>query len=136
MNGNGTCKPPTVLQCGVLIAALKCGLRIWGYARVIAWLRRRAQAQAATQWLDLAAVRGIERSVATAAALYPGRALCLEQSLVLYWLLRRRGVAARYCHGVAARPFQAHAWLEYQGEVVTDVAEHARRFARLPDQLP
>jgi hypothetical protein len=33
-------------------------------------------------------------------------------------------------------PFQAHAWIEYQGEVVNDVPEHARFFARLPEQLP
>lgn len=136
MNSIGTCRPPTALECAALILGLRIGLHIWGYGRVIAWLRRRAQAIPVGQCLDLAAVRRIERSVATAGALYPGRALCLEQSLVLYWLLRRRGVASRYCHGVAARPFQAHAWVEYQGEVVNDVAEHSRRFAKLPDQLP
>ena len=33
-------------------------------------------------------------------------------------------------------PFQAHAWIEYRGEVVNDVPEHAGFFARLPEQLP
>jgi hypothetical protein len=74
--------------------------------------------------------------VALAGALYPGRARCLEQSLVLYYLLRGRGVAARYCQGVQPNPFQAHAWIEYRGEIITDVEEHVARFARLPDQLP
>jgi hypothetical protein len=127
---------PTVLQCVVLILALKTGLRIWGYSKVISWLGRRLREVPATEWLDVDAVRTAERSVATAGALYPGRALCLEQSLVLHYLLRRAGVASRYCHGVAARPFQAHAWIEYRGQVMNDVTEHTRRFAKLPDQLP
>jgi hypothetical protein len=76
-----------------------------------------------------------EHSVAMAGALYPGRALCLEQSLVLYYILRRQGVAVRYRQGVIAFPFEAHAWIEYLGEVINDVPEHARRFVPLPDQL-
>jgi hypothetical protein len=68
--------------------------------------------------------------------LYPGRARCLEQSLVLYYLLRRRGVALHYRQGVMPHPFQAHAWIEYRDEVITDVAEHAAQFACMPDQLP
>jgi hypothetical protein len=86
--------------------------------------------------VDPAVVKAAEHAVAMAGALYPGRALCLEQSLVLYYLLRRHGIPARYCQGVEGPPFEAHAWLEYQGEPINDVAEHTRLFTRLPDQLP
>jgi transglutaminase-like putative cysteine protease len=71
-----------------------------------------------------------------AGALYLGRAKCLEQSLALYYLLRRQGVAVAYCQGVQPYPFRAHAWVEYRGQVINDVPEHARFFARLPEQLP
>lgn len=71
-----------------------------------------------------------------AGAFYPGRARCLEQSLALYYLLRRQGVAVKYCHGVQFYPFQAHAWIEYEGSVINDVAPHVKHFARFPDQLP
>jgi hypothetical protein len=81
-------------------------------------------------------VKAAERAVALASALYPGRAKCLEQSLVLYYLLRRRGIAVQYCQGVMAYPFEAHAWVEYAGEVLNDVQEHAVSFARLPAPLP
>jgi hypothetical protein len=37
---------------------------------------------------------------------------------------------------VMARPFEAHAWVEYRDEVVNDVPEHAKRFTPLPDRLP
>jgi hypothetical protein len=49
---------------------------------------------------------------------------------------RRRGIGVQYCHGVMAHPFEAHAWVEYHGEVVNDIPEHVRAFARLPAQLP
>ena len=119
-----------------MIFALRVSLRIWGFGRVIRWIRLRVQPIPATEWLGIDAVEDVARSVATAGALYPGRARCLEQSLVLYYLLRRRGVAVRYCQGVMPHPFQAHAWIEYRGDVINDVAEHAAQFARLPDQLP
>jgi hypothetical protein len=119
-----------------MILALRLSLRAWGYGRVIRWVGRRVRLIPASDFLDPEAVRAAAHTVATAAALYPGRARCLEQSLVLYYLLRRRGVALRYRQGVMPHPFQAHAWVEYGGEVITDVAEHAAQFACLPDQLP
>jgi hypothetical protein len=127
---------PSVFRCGAMILALKVALRLYGFGRVIGWIGHRVESVPAAARLDLEAVKAAERAVATAAALYPGRALCLEQSLVLYCLLRRRGVEVKYRHGVIPHPFQAHAWVEYGGEVITDVAEHVTVFARLPDQLP
>ena len=127
---------PSVFTCAAMIFALKVAFRIYGFGRLIRWIGRRVESIPATTWLDADAVKAAERAVATAGALYPGRALCLEQSLVLYYLLRRRGVAIEYRQGVMAHPFQAHAWIEYDGEVVSDVAEHAKQFVRLPDQLP
>jgi hypothetical protein len=89
----------------------------------------------ATEQASMDTVRAAEYRVAMAAALYPGRAKCLEQSLVLYCLLRRKGIGVHYYQGVRPYPFQAHAWVEYRGEVINDVPEHVAQFARLPDQL-
>lgn len=127
---------PSVLTCGMMIFTLKTALRLSGFGNVIGRIRRWAEPIPATACLDTEQVQAAERAVATAAAWYPGRARCLEQSLVLYCLLRRRGVAVKYRHGVIPRPFQAHAWIEYEGEIINDVPEHARQFARLPDSLP
>jgi hypothetical protein len=127
---------PSVFACGSMICALKLALRACGFGRVTKWIGRRIESIPATEWLDATTVKAAERAVATAGALYPGRALCLEQSLVLYYLLRRRGVPVTYCQGVQPHPFEAHAWIEYRGEVITDVPEHVKRFTRLPDLLP
>jgi transglutaminase-like putative cysteine protease len=107
-----------------------------GYEGALGWVRRRVDGVPATSTASVEAVRAVEHRVAMAAAFYPGRALCLEQSLALYLLLRRRGVAVRYRQGVQSHPFQAHAWVEYRGEVINDVAEHTERFTPFPDQLP
>lgn len=109
---------------------------MWGFGGVMHWIRKRVQAVPQSTLLAPETVRTTERAVAMAGALYPGRALCLEQSLVLYYLLRRRGVAVTYCQGVIPRPFEAHAWVEYQGEVINDITEHAQLYGRLPRQLP
>jgi hypothetical protein len=86
--------------------------------------------------VDIEAVAATEYAVAMAGALYPGRALCLEQSLALYYLLRRRGVAVKFRMGVQAHPFLAHAWIDYRGVPLNDVPEHVKQFVPLPDQLP
>ncbi len=127
---------PGVLQCGFMILAIKAMLKIRGFAWTVDWIRVRVEKIPASTLTTVDTVRAIQWPVAMAAALYPGRARCLEQSLVLYYLLRRRGTSVRYCQGVKPFPFQAHAWIEYRGEPINDVSEHAQQFGRLPDQLP
>jgi hypothetical protein len=55
----------------------------------------------------------------------PVRATCLERSLVLAALLRRQGIASRVQIGVrkSGSGFEAHAWVEWQGEVLNDAAD-------------
>src|SRR5882724_10572300 len=127
---------PSVVHCGVLLFAVKMSLTVRGFARTLDWIRWHVQDVSHASPASLEAVRAVERAVAMAGALFPGRALCLEQSLVLYYLLRRQGVAARYRHGVQAYPFEAHAWVEYRGYPLNDVPEHVALFTPLPDQLP
>ncbi len=84
-----------------------------------------AQARALGDLVNLAARRG------------PFRANCLTRSLVLQWLLRRRGIASQLRIGVR-RPrgaLDAHAWVEYAGVPVNDRADVARDYAVF-GQLP
>jgi hypothetical protein len=127
---------PSVLRCTIMIIAAKLLLTTLRFGGTIGWLRRRMLAVPVTDSIPRATVADIAWAVAVAGALYPGRARCLEQSLVLYYLLRCGGVAATYCHGVQPFPFRAHAWVEYEGQPVNDVAEHTCRYSRLPGLLP
>ena len=127
---------PSVLTSGIMIAALKLSLRVRGYKRTIEWVRRRVERVPVRTDVPPTVVKAAEWWVAMAAAFYPGRAQCLERSLVLYYVLRRQGVPVKYCHGVQPWPLISHAWVEYRGEVVNDVPERVKEFSRLPDQLP
>jgi hypothetical protein len=134
--GRPEIRVPSVLRCGFMIFVVKVMLKTRGFGRTIRWIRRRVNVTPETVCANLERVKATEYAVALAGALYPGRALCLEQSLALYWLLRQQRVRVRYCQGVQAHPFLAHAWVEYRGEPINDVMEHVNWFARLPDELP
>ncbi len=61
---------------------------------------------------------------------------CLEQSLVLCWLLRRRGVAADLLIGArkGANRFEAHAWVEFRGAVLSSSGEEHLHFVAFEGQ--
>jgi hypothetical protein len=54
---------------------------------------------------------------------------CLRQSLVVWWLLRRRGLPAVLRMGANNDDgFRAHAWVELDGRPVNDRPDVAERF--------
>ena len=75
--------------------------------------------------------QGLARVVRAAAANGPYRATCLPQSLAVWWLLGRRGMASELRIGVRkeANRFEAHAWVEYEGTVLNDQGDVPHRFA-------
>jgi hypothetical protein len=132
----GSGNVPSIAYSLVVIAAMKVRLRVLGLGRTLRWIRRR-EAPAPTTTLALNTfVTACEYSVAMAAALYPGRAMCLERSLALLYLARRAGVPVTYHHGVQPLPFAAHAWVEYESRVINDANEHVNEFLRLPQVCP
>jgi len=126
-------RAPGVLRCGLFILGLKIALKLIGFRRTLDWLERRVRRVPLKAMATPAQIIGAQHAVATAAALYPGRALCLEQSVALFYFLRRSGIGARLRLGVKPYPFEAHAWVEYDGAPVNDFAEHVRHFVPLPD---
>jgi hypothetical protein len=63
--------------------------------------------------------------VAAACRQRPLRSSCLPRTILLWSLLRRQGIAADVRIGVRSdsEGFQAHAWIEWNGEVLNDAAE-------------
>lgn len=128
-----TARVPHPVMCGMLVAASDLALRTLGLRRSVALARRLARRQRfeKTGW-DRPLVLETARRVATAAAFYPGRAQCLEQSLALFVLLRRRGIAADLKIGVKPFPFTAHAWVEHEGHAVNEVDDFVANLAPFP----
>ncbi len=71
------------------------------------------------------------RAVDVAAGNVPFRARCLERSLTLWWLLRRRRIPVELRIGVrkSERDLEAHAWVELDGRTVNDRDDVHRRYA-------
>ena len=61
------------------------------------------------------------------------RATCLTRSLVLQWILARRGIGTELKVGVRNRGdgLHAHAWLECGGVLVNDTVHGVHGFARM-----
>jgi hypothetical protein len=55
-----------------------------------------------------------------ACVFYWKKVLCLERSVVLSRLLRRRCIPAVIVLGAKQMPFRAHAWIQIAGKVVND----------------
>jgi hypothetical protein len=56
------------------------------------------------------------------------RAACLQRSAVATWLLRRHGVPAELVIGYRPLPFESHAWVEVDGQVVNDLPQYKKVF--------
>ncbi|HEU4882305.1 MAG TPA: lasso peptide biosynthesis B2 protein [Longimicrobium sp.] len=127
-------RSPSVPRCMLMLAGVRLHLRLRGFGRSLAAARRwGAVADGAVD--EQTVIDRTVQAVVTAAAFFPGRAICLEQSLALYVLLRRRGVPVQLRLGVQPVPFAAHAWLELRGvpiEENADFVDYLLPFPELP----
>lgn len=101
-----------------------------GFPRVGRWLRRQPIAARPS----FATTDRVLWSVDEACVWYVKRAMCLQRSVVTTWLLRRHGVPAQTVIGYRPLPFESHAWVEVEGEVVNDCPQYQRAF-RVLDRL-
>lgn len=111
------------------------GLRLMGFHRFQAWLQRAGSPGA--EALSPEEITRLGALVNIAARHVPCPVTCLTRSLLLGWLLRRRGVATslrigvRLTHGV----LDAHAWIEHAGIPVNDRKDVSEQFAPFDDGL-
>ena len=80
-----------------------------------------------------------EWAVRLAARNVPCRARCLEQSLTLWYLLRRHGVPSALRIGVrkaGGQTLEAHAWVELEGRPINDRPDIALSYAAFEGPLP
>lgn len=119
---------PSIAMTMLRLALLKASLTLCGFGTTRRWIEANVRHVPMADSDDTEVLSRVEYAVAMAAALYPGRAACLERSLMLYWWLRRGGVPVRFRMGAQLYPFLAHAWVEHHGRVINDVPEHVKLF--------
>jgi hypothetical protein len=127
--------PPSLPACAAAIAFWSIALRVCGFGRALRLLNHLTKRKPLHTQANPARVVEVGQRVSAVAALSPFRALCLEQSFALCYLLRRRSVAARLRLGVQAYPFAAHAWVEYEGLPLNELGEVLEAIVPLQDAL-
>jgi Transglutaminase-like superfamily len=67
-----------------------------------------------------------------------GKATCLEQSLALWWLLGRQGIASSMRIGTrkAGEKFEAHAWVECRGVALNEAEQPHLHYAVFDESFP
>jgi len=126
-SGRRSARRPLFLATFAMIAATDLALRHLGFARSVAIAKRLAGSQPGEN-TSPETVEAVMRRVISASTFYPGRAECLEQSLVAYVLLRRRGVPVQLRLGVQPYPFRAHAWIELNGRPISEADDYISQF--------
>lgn len=130
----GWLEQSVLLQAMVLLPLMALGIRILGLHRiqaVLAWLaplaggRAEIEGEGIWQQADM-----IARLVTVAAWHGPYSPNCLQRSLTLWWLLRRRAIPSDLYIGVRKRAnqFEAHAWVEHENRVLNDATDIRRQF--------
>lgn len=119
--------PPGFVRGLLLVALMDLLPRVIGVRRTFALATRLGGRH--TVISDRTLTETCAQRIALCAAFYPRRALCLEQSLALFIVLRRRGIRAELKLGVQPRPFFAHAWVEVDGQPVNEAEDLPLNFA-------
>jgi hypothetical protein len=112
----------------VTLIGIKLLMLTLGFARTLHLLEWRIGVRFPSVEPHATALDAAAHSVVAAAVMLPGRNECLEQSLSLWYLLRRRGVAADLTFGMRQYPFGAHAWVSYRGEPLNEDREALRHY--------
>jgi hypothetical protein len=121
-----------LMSAACLLPVVAASLKTVGLQRTQSWLAGNALAPMRPGTAQTRAdVRRAVQMVAAAYRLHPVRSSCLPRTVVLWSLLQRRGIGAEVHVGVRYNTqgqFESHAWLEWNGEVLNDVADVARQF--------
>jgi hypothetical protein len=126
----------TLLAAMASLPLFWLGLHVLGLRRFQAWLQcDRPQIESSLSLDDIVRVATL---VNIAALHVPFRATCLTRSLLLGWILRRRGVASQLRIGVRLTQgvLDAHAWVEYAGIPINDRPDVGGQFAPFAEVLP
>ena len=126
----------TLLAAALWMPLFWLGLRVLGLPRFQARLQRGKAI--AGQSMSLSDIQTLGELVNIAARHTLGPRTCLTRSLLLGWLLRRRGVASDLRIGVRLNQgvLDAHAWVEYGGVPVNDQPDVGTQFASFGDLVP
>ena len=124
-----------MLRALVLVPVTSAALHTIGFRRWSSFLSKFAPKKNPTAEVtpeSLESARRTARMVATASNEGIIHGQCLEESIVLWWLLKRQRLPAELQIGGRRKgaEFEAHAWVELDGNPVNDHEDVGQDFAR------
>lgn len=122
------------VQAVVMLPLIGLWLRLLGLRRTMALLRGWARPAGRPEaHEEMGHAEAIARVIGLAVRHTFGQPRCLQQSLTLWWALRRHGLDASLCLGVRKvdGKVEGHAWVEFRGQVLNDDIGFCRSFAPL-----
>jgi len=128
-------------RAAILLPMVRWSLRLRGYGKTFDSLQKRAQFPAKVTEISLESRQEVQstcRMVRAALRYSLAQYTCLEESLTLWYLLRRQGTSACLRIGVRKEneKFEAHAWVEYGGEALNQDEALHRHYAAFEQDFP
>jgi hypothetical protein len=123
---------------------IRASLRFRGYKKTQQWLQSRLAQQRAAFAGPASPVSQPDQSLSitcrmvhSAAHYGPIRPTCLEESLALWYFLNDQGILSQLRIGVRKTDgkFEAHAWVEYQGQTLNQSDELHKHYAAFDSDL-
>jgi len=123
-----------------LLPVVARSLRVHGFQRTKENLAKKLASGARSSTLPGASAEALKKTcrMVRAGAHYGwGNFTCLEQSLVLWYLLEKQGIPARLRIGVRKSPekFEAHAWVEHDGVALNQNEEVHQHYAAFESEF-
>ena len=124
-----------MLKAGLALPVTAVGLQLLGLKKYQRLLVKASRANSSETSSDMAQqmdeARRVARIVGIASRQGVYHANCLQQSLVLWWLLKRRSIPSQIRFGARKKETQltAHAWVECDGLVLNEADDVGHRFA-------
>lgn len=120
-----------ILFAAIQLVFVRVALVVLGFGRTLRLVRWFSGQRRRDDIQDQALAAAVYRiAVASAFITYSG-ARCLERSLVLFYQLKRAGAPVALRVGANARPFAAHAWVEYNGQPINEHPATVKDFSVL-----
>jgi transglutaminase superfamily protein len=128
-------------RAAILLPLVRWSLRLRGHGKTFTALQKRVQFQVKGTESRPDLQEGVQvtcRMVRAAVRYSPAQFTCLEESLTLWYLLRKQGVPACLRIGVRKEneKFEAHAWVEDGGKALNQDDAMHRHYAAFEQDFP